>query len=349
MINAPSGDIYVDPPYKAYYEDRLFDHTDPVLNRDDTLAPFIRLRMALEQQNISLHTADRLPQRSSPNQVSDYYSLGVLENYERLAARADVRLRAFVIFEPPVVAPHLYAALPKLTSVFERVYVHNTGGDGYSLKGVDQSRLHKLYWPQPHQDVLTDFWDREQRLQRIVMINGNHKPVSYSSELYSKRIEALVALSAFGNVDLYGRGWERWWSRNSMWLPYWRHRKTLMSIYKGACSSKYEVLSQYNFALCFENMVMKGYVTEKIFDCLYSGTIPLYLGAQDIPDLIPEDVYIDCRKFTSWAEAYDKIMLLSGEEIQVMRQAGRKFVQSAQGAKYYDALLDIFIPGQDAK
>lgn len=343
MKNKVSSCVYVDPPYKAYYGDRLFDHTNVVLNRDDTLAPFIRLRGALEQHGVDLHTADYLVQHKRQDNVSDYYSLGVLENYEQLASRDDVMLRAFAIFEPPVVAPQLYRALPQLTDVFERVYVHNTEGDGYSLEGVDQSKLRKLYWPQPHKDILAKFWNYEERSRRIVMINGNHKPTSINNELYSKRIEALAVLSKFGRVDLYGRGWERWWSRNSMWLPYWRHRRTLMSIYKGACQSKYEVLSQYDFALCFENMAMKGYITEKLFDCLYAGTIPLYLGAKDIVDLIPEDVYIDCRRFSSWEEMHDSIMEMSGEKICSMREAGRAFLMSDQGARYYDSFLEMFL------
>jgi hypothetical protein len=334
--------IYVDPSYKAYYEDRLFDQTNPVLNRDDTLAPFIRLRVALKQQGIDLHTADFLVQRESQDRFCDYYSLGELENYEQLKARDDVRLQAFVIFEPPVVDPRLYRALPELTATFDRVYVHNTEGDGYSLDGVDQSKLRKFYWPQPHKDVLTGFWNRDERFHRTVMINGNHKPVSYNSELYSKRIEALTTLSKYGSVDLYGRGWERWWSRNSMWFPYWRNRRTLMSIYKGTCASKYEVLSHYDFALCFENMAMKGYVTEKIFDCLYAGTIPLYLGAKDITDLIPENAYIDCTKFTSWDEMHDKVMKMTIAETQSMRAAGRAFIQSEKGLKYYNSLIPIF-------
>lgn len=342
MTTTQSKHIYVDPPSKAYYEDRLFDHDNPVLNRDDTLAPFIRLRETFEQHDACLHTADRLLQQANEEQDGDYYSLGVLENYEQLLARGHVRLRAFVIFEPPVVDPRLYRALPGLTAAFERVYVHNAEGDGYSLEGVDQSRLRKLSWPQPHKDVLADFWKRDERLSRIVMINGNHKPASYNSELYSRRIEALAALSIFGAVDLYGRGWERWWSRNSMWLPYWRHLRTLMSIYKGACASKYDVLSRYNFALCFENMAMKGYITEKIFDCLYAGTIPLYLGAKDIADLIPEGAYIDCRIFSSWEEMHDKIMRMTALEIQDMREAGRAFIRSIQGMKYYNSLIEIF-------
>lgn len=334
--------IYIDPPSMAYYEDQLFDQSNPVLNRDDTLAPFIRLRATLELQGVELHTADRLLPQEKQESVSDYYSFGMLKNYAQLKSRGDVKLRAFVIFEPPVVDPRLYRALPELTAIFDRVYVHNVNGDGYSLKGVDQSKLHKLYWPQPHKDVLVDFWSREERMRRIVMINGNHKPASFNGELYSKRIEALAAFEKVGAVDLYGRGWERWWSRNSMWLPYWRHRKALMSIYKGSCKSKYEVLSQYSFALCFENMAMEGYITEKIFDCIYAGTIPLYLGAKDIADLIPEDTHIDCRRFSSWKEMHDKIMGMSGGEIRSMRAAGRAFIQSAQGLKYYNSLIAIF-------
>lgn len=342
MSSSHTKSVYVDPSYKAYYDDRLFDHSDPVLNRDDTLAPYIRLRAALDQQGIELHTADFLVQRAGKDQVADYYSLGVLDNFVQLKMRNDVRLQAFVIFEPPVVDPYLYRALPELTAAFENVYVHNTEGDGYSLKGVDQTRLQKLYWPQPHMDVLPEYWVRDKRLRRFVMINGNHKPVSYSEELYSKRIEALAALAKYGKVDLYGRGWERWWSRNSMWLPYWRHLRTLMSIYKGACTSKYEVLSQYDFAICFENMAMKGYITEKIFDCFYAGTIPVYLGAKDITELIPEDAYLDCRKFSSWESMHKKVMNMTDAEVQSMRSAGRAFIQSKEGMKYYNSLLGIF-------
>lgn len=333
---------YVDPYSKAYYEDRLFDRDNRVLNRDDSLAPFIRLRAVFEQQGGSVHTADYLPQQESQEQVFDYYSLGVLDSYDKLRVRNDVRLRGFVIFEPPVVDPRLYSALPELTAAFERVYIHNVDGDGYSLEGVDRPKLRKLFWPQPHKDVLIEFWKREERMRRVVMINGNHKPASYNGELYSKRIDALAVLSKFGAVDLYGRGWKKWWSRSSMWLPYWQHRGTLMSIYKGECESKYAVLSQYAFALCFENMAMKGYITEKIFDCLYSGTIPLYLGAKDVSDLIPDDVYIDCRKFASWEEIHEKIMGMREAEIRSMRAAGREFVQGAQGLKYYNSLIEIF-------
>ena len=334
--------VFIDPSYSVYYEDRLFDIANLVLNRDGTLAPFYRLHSALNEQNIEVHTADYLFEGKIKGPVNDYYSLGLLDNYPKLIGRQDIRLRSFLIMEPPVVAPKLYRALPELTRHFERVFLHNTVGDGYSLKGVDQSKLHKLYWPQPYRDVLEPLWKNNDRLKRIVVINGNHIPRSFRGQLYGKRIEAMARLAKLGVVDLYGRGWDQWWSRRSMWPPYWLNYRTLMSIYRGACESKYEVLSRYRFSLCFENMTMNGYVTEKLFDCLYAGAIPLYLGAKDIGSLIPSDVYVDCSLFSSWEEMNDKVMSMSNSEIIAMREAGRAFIQSEEGLKYYNALLGIF-------
>jgi hypothetical protein len=162
------------------------------------------------------------------------------------------------------------------------------------------------------------------------------------NELYSVRIEAMVSLASTGAIDLYGRGWHKWWSRASMWWPYWKNRSSLMSIYQGACDSKYEVLSRYEFCLCFENMAMKGYVTEKIFDCFYAGIVPLYLGAPDIQSLIPEAAYIDCRNFKSWVDMLKFIQNLSNQEITHMREAGRQFVRSPQSDKYREILMGIF-------
>lgn len=342
MLDRPSSTIFIDPPSPAYYEDRLFDTSSAVLNRDDSLVPYARVRDSYSALGKGVRTADYLMQQPEGSATYDYYSLGVLANYKSLLTRADVCLKAFVIFEPPVVEPRLYQALPELTKAFERVYVHNTSGDGYSLEGVDTTKLHQLYWPQPRDEVIKQYWERAERLDRIVVINGNHIPRKVHKELYSKRIEAMASLAQLGVVDLYGRGWAKWWSRASMWLPYWKHRKTLMAIYKGQCESKYEVLSRYKFSLCFENMAMKGYVTEKIFDCFYAGTVPVYLGAPDVEDLLPQGSYIDCRKFSSWHEMYRAVESIPSHDIQQMREAGSSFVGSTFGARYYDSLTRIF-------
>lgn len=340
--NTPTA-VVIDPSYRAFYGDKLFSADDPQLNRDGQLLPWIRLRAALNGAGTEAHTADWLSSERGSKRVVDYYSLGLLDNFQDLQKWPNVRLRAFLVMEPPAVAPHLYRALPKLTKAFERVYVHNTVGDGYSTRGVDMRRLRRLYWPQPHNDVLEPYWENAERQWRLVVINGNHIPRSFGRQLYGRRIHAMVALSKVGAVDLYGHGWAKWWSHRSMWPPYWINRRALMSIYRGSCVSKYAVLSQYVFSLCFENMYMEGYLTEKIFDCLYAGTIPVYLGAKDIDKLIPPDVYIDSRNYDSWMDLWSGLQSLSKAQVTVMKEAGRDFLRSAEMAKYYDSLPEIFL------
>lgn len=334
--------IFIDPSYRVFNSDGLFDLNDPLLNRDGQLLPFYRLRESMFNRGVVVRTADYLINDCSQDEYQiDYYSLGVIDNFEKILMHGCVRMAAFIIMEPPVVAPELYAALPRLTEVFDKVYVHNTHGDGYSLEGVNTSKLQKLYYPIPYKDVLSPYWENIDREKRIVVINGIHKPRARDRELYSSRIRAMAELSKFGVIDLYGRGWNRWWSRSAMWFPYWINFPALMSIYKGGCASKFAVLQNYDFCLCFENMRMDGYITEKIFDCLYAGAIPLYLGAPDIIKYIPEDVFVDCQKYSTWKEMWEDIFSMSNENIGAMKMAGQRFLKSAKAMPFFHSVDHI--------
>ena len=301
--------IYVAPSYAAFGRDMIFDGRESFLNRDDGMLPSIRLRKNLAMQGGEIHTDDYLLDPAHEMQeTAEYYSFGILRDLNWLQSQYQLNLQAFVIFEPPLIAKRLYKALPLIAKHFKRIYLHNTHGDGYSIDGIDTNKLHKLYWPLPYDDAIESYWSNTSRLSKLVVINGNHNPLLRlnldSGELYSTRIAAMSELAKLDAVDLYGRGWNQWWHPNSMWLPYWNNYQTLMSIYKGGCLSKYEVLSRYHFSLCFENLAMDGYVTEKIFDCLYAGTIPIYLGAKDIVNYIPREAFIDAREFQSWKEMW---------------------------------------------
>lgn len=338
--------LFVDPPYAVYYEDRLFDLSNTNLNRDGTLVPYSRARDAAFQRGVEMRTADALLEDSALGNGSLYFSFGLLDHFQALSNFPNLRLKAFVLFEPPVVAPHLYRALPALTEKFEQVYIHNTVGDGYSLRGVAQEKLRKLWWPQPFDDVLPEHWSRTDRANRIVVINGNHIPRRLNRQLYSRRIAAMAGLYKFGVVDLFGMGWNKWWSHRSMWPPYWFNYRTLMSIYQGSCASKFETLGRYRFSLCFENMAMQGYLTEKIFDCFYSGTVPLYLGAPDIDALVPKEAFVDCRKYSSWSELWESVRDMPESQWQAMREAGRDFLRSEAGRRYYTSLDDLLGVGE---
>lgn len=61
-------------------------------------------------------------------------------------------------------------------------------------------------------------------------------------------------------------------------------------------------------------MDVPGYITEKIFDSFFSGCIPVYWGANNIETYIPENCFIDKRKFLSYEDLYSYMKEMSDEE-----------------------------------
>ncbi len=80
------------------------------------------------------------------------------------------------------------------------------------------------------------------------------------------------------------------------------YSKKIANIYKGAVPSlnKTDTLAQYKFNFCLENSLgVKGYITEKIFDAFFSLTVPIYFGAKDAHNYIPNECYINYSEFKS--------------------------------------------------
>jgi hypothetical protein len=333
--------VYIDPSSNDFLQNRLFDAADPRLNRDGTLLPFVRLKQELASKGVSVHTADCLGSQGRKDQLNHYWSIGILNSYQKYLDRSDVVLRGFMLFEPPLVAPAMYEALPSLTKHFQEVFLHNTTGEGYSLKGVDKGRLRKFYWPQPYDDVVEPYWSTRDRLNKLVVIAGSHNPRGRQPELYSHRIRAIAELERLECIDLFGRGWPRWWSRDAMWLPYWLNRRALMRAYRGSCESKLETLGRYRFSVCLENMPMDGYITEKIFDCFYAGCVPIYKGGNPAGRHLPANTYIDANAYGSWAQLWNNIKNMPAVEWETYRDNARAFLQSQLGRAYFNSLTYI--------
>eukprot|EP00802_Teleaulax_amphioxeia_P016797 Tamp_16926.p1 GENE.Tamp_16926~~Tamp_16926.p1 ORF type:complete len:433 (-),score=80.52 Tamp_16926:128-1345(-) len=65
-------------------------------------------------------------------------------------------------------------------------------------------------------------------------------------------------------------------------------------------SPKLPLFARYKFALALENSLAHDYVTEKFYQPLLAGAVPIYLGAPNIEEFAPDaDAYIDLRRFAS--------------------------------------------------
>jgi hypothetical protein len=114
--------------------------------------------------------------------------------------------------------------------------------------------------------------DNERRKKLIVTITsalsgteGNENKRKYIQQFLSKNRE----------LDVYGR-----------------FNRAAFSIkkYKGICAFKYQVLREYKYNLIIENSPNEDWwVTEKIFDSLLCGCMPIYHGSRKVFDLLPHD------------------------------------------------------------
>jgi len=94
-------------------------------------------------------------------------------------------------------------------------------------------------------------------------------------------------------------------------------------------AQKRDVLTRTRFAICYENVRdLPGYITEKIFDCFFSGCVPVYWGAGNITDHIPADCFVDRRQFRDTEEVYNFLKAMTEQEFIGYQQRIAAFLQS---------------------
>ena len=343
-MNPSDITLFIDPVTSHFLRNEMFNPHSP-LNRDNCHAPYFFMREVFQSKGIEVHTADYLISGEKRNKTNLYFTFGCLDNYEILAKRDDTLLSGFITIEAPIAQPSTYRALPKVSKFFKRIYSYSTG-EALARFGCRNLHFRKFFIPEPYDRVFDDLWSRKDR-KFLTMISTNRLPRMNWNELYTERHRALEFFSQFGEIDLYGKGWDRLpYKVGEFWLPATAQRLyrfvrehipfvprhpiegVLRKVYKGAVQSKYETMSQYTFALCYENMILKGWLNEKIFDAFYAGTIPIYWGASDVADYIPEDCFIDKRKYATYAELRSYLKSLNGNDIQRYKENARNFLAS---------------------
>lgn len=185
---------------------------------------------------------------------------------------------------------------------------------------VDNKKYFKVnYAFKIPQSIPKDFSEKK----LCTTIAGN-KNSAHPDELYSKRRELIrwFEVNHPLDFDLYGTSWDQ---RNfgSTLLGRVLNRFSFLKTfnfkaypsYKGMVDSKFDTFSQYKFAICYENIKNQpGYITEKIFDAFFSGCVPVYWGADNIKEHIPENCFIDQRDFTSYGALYEFMTSMNEEQ-----------------------------------
>lgn len=177
---------------------------------------------------------------------------------------------------------------------------------------VDNQTIFRRNIPYYFQNEINTVPYTERKL--ITGISGN-KHSKHKDELYSERerVYSFFEEKYSDQFTFYGTGWN----------------KKEHPCYGGVVKSKKEIFERYRFAICFENIKnVKDYVTEKIWDCLCCGIVPIYAGAENIDDYIPRECYIDYFEFENCEELAQRLIRMGEEEYQQYLDAAQKLLGS---------------------
>lgn len=203
--------------------------------------------------------------------------------FDEMPAEYDNKRKTLVQFEPPAVLPIFYSN--RILKVFDQVIC---------MSPWRAERLGIKHWSfQPVIRPNISYAPSKQRTRSIVMIN-EHKFSAVDTARYSTRRLLVKKLQRSNlTLDLYGPQWnmnksleirKRVTELKKVLLAGKRPdlREALgqlfsvYSSYKGVAQDKLSVMSDYKFALVIENDIDS--LTEKLFDAIFAGTIPFYLG-----------------------------------------------------------------------
>jgi glycosyl transferase family 10 (putative fucosyltransferase) len=147
--------------------------------------------------------------------------------------------------------------------------------------------------------------------------------VSEGGSLYRERLRIATACeeSLGEQFDIFGPGWPAADGAGSSARRFLSAR----GLYEG---SKLELLQRYRFTVAYENCLNDcGYVTEKLFDALLAGCVPVYLGNTSIDRDVDPEAFVDARRFRSKRDLAQSLMAMPERQWRRMREAGDRYLR----------------------
>lgn len=131
--------------------------------------------------------------------------------------------------------------------------------------------------------------DANKKLNKIVFMNSNCNTPSRREKLVKEIMDLGII-----QVDSYGRCLRNY---NGKWV--YKSNRTLIPG-NDRITHKIPVFSRYKFCIAMENAIVTDYHSEKLWEALASGCVPIYFGDTSVETVLPvsrHDMYIDVRDF----------------------------------------------------
>lgn len=269
--------------------------------------------------------------------------------------RANVEPKILNSGESPNVAWKFYHNLPD----YSRLFKYSCLFHGIKER-CSTGMFEHFYWPCSGREMANGLqWDQRSLLCMIVSSKARNTPnwASRRSRLFQPvrifkqilhdridpflkvedlnetRLQAIEVFADKSEFRLFGKGW-------GAAIKYWpRFKRVRFANKPQTCKDKIQVMENYKFALCFENCAFPGYITEKIFDAFFAGCVPVYLGAPDITGYVPQECFIDFRRFSSFADLWDFMQSITLTEWNSYRENIQEFLASEAFEPFKDTTI----------
>lgn len=285
---------------KVFLNDEIFNPASPY-NLDDRLSTATLLKERLAEYGWDCHTADFYQKQAAVPDAVLFLDLPA-EPVSSLTKDWGNARKLAVLFECDVIKPQNWEMLRHAD--FDAIFTWNEAL-------VDNKKYFKINFSQRFPAVAEP---RPVAREKFCVLIAGNKKSSHPLELYSERVKTIRWFEKHHPLefDLYGIGWDRRMFAGPLPVRALNRVPFLSRLlaprfpsYRGEAADKRKLLGSYKFSICYENArEIGGYITEKIFDCIKTGCIPVYWGAPDITKYVPADCFIDKRDFKSHEELY---------------------------------------------
>lgn len=293
--------------------------------------PFHKLRDEFLKHDIELCSFDSIENKEDilafifldlPSFADPVYRYSLSKNAKKI----------LILLESPIIKPKNYKTSNHYS--FNLVFT-------WCDELVDNIKYFKFLIPQPFEQMRENVIPFEEKKLATMIISKKRSNVK--GELYSTREKIINYFedNALDSFDLYGAGWDQ-----DVYVGLLKPLDKILKkigikprlfqrsykCYKGKVDSKIDTMAQYRFAFAIENFGnSNGYITEKIFDCFFAGTVPIYLGAPDITKYLPDECFIDTRKFESVYTLVEYLSGMSEDQYRKYIDNARIFLKSKKG------------------
>jgi len=309
-------------PHPGYLNNQIFELDQ---HRDDSNYPWYCLRQYLAERDIDLQTYDVFERED--RQPHLYFFLTLFRQTLGYIFSRKIKRNQRLLLAWETKLSHRHLPIYNLMWLFLKVWprffpVVLT----YDRQLIDGQQFRQIFYPQPFFDTHQELWKQEKK--RFATMIVSNKQSRTPGENYSTRRKVIRYFEQHHPdlFDLYGVGWHQPQNRGHKISSGTDFRT---SVYRGCVDSKLETAANYQFSFCLENYCYPDYITEKIFDALFVGSVPVYFGAQNVLDYIPSSCFIDWRDYKTLDHLFQDLVKIAGSKrLEKMREAGWSFLNS---------------------